>query len=329
MGRRLRNRKILYFFIRFILLLGLCILLVHVLLPQTTFIVNAHTEWLRVTSDTLPPKIALKDVRYFPDFTDKTGKSFSGYFEPAIGSTLEFERVTNNVLKLKIAADSSGIMGRFYDMNDALLKYNDEFENSKLQKLSFCVDSTSTSLELFFPAFNETRQRPVVIPFRGKVETGRNLYYRSLGSSPALLESGSIRLIGQSICRSYFYESSSRELYFGDQVLIEDNHDDPVNAYGLLRADASGLRLVYKALGKKARIFSQGPVARKEGFVIKQSLLGRFANDNAFKWFAWFIAAVLVLGNLIEYKNESDTFLERNFARLIRKRKKKKKNRKK
>lgn len=283
-------------------------------LPPSAFNVEFKTEWveIEIAEDSFQ-RIPLDSVRYNTDFfSDKDLDSldcFSGSFKPNPGSIIQFERVLNSKLKIYIHQpenSSQNYTGDFYTLDD---------------RLSF----SATDFVEFYYDIDEflEKNKSLIIPFRGKVMLNRNPYSYIANSSPSVLKSGIIRIVGKSLINKDFYEGNTHELHLGDQVRLEDKKDDLVNSYGFIYVGKEpGFQVVYKSLAEKARIYTPGPSNKEASYTLEPSLLSRFENDGFFKWTALIIAAILFYASIIEGTNESDAFIERQFPKKKKKKKK-------
>lgn len=234
--------------------------------PDTEFLVSVETEyiWLdSVSSDSdnlFLDEASILDVNY-----DTLQSNFFGYFVPRQGVSIEFERISNADLTIKIHGN------KIRDTVGYLIDYmNDD-------KMLYIKSGSSIGVSNIKGILN--RGGSIVFPFSCKVAIGKRVDRTAGGELMPLIRSGTIAVVANSILHGNRYKEAEELLHTGAFVEFEGLN----KANGFISfSEGPAMQASFQIFSSKAYIGSATTGVSEEGYVLRSSLHSRISND---KWY--------------------------------------------
>jgi hypothetical protein len=220
----------------------------------TTYDVNAETETVHVQIGTSPIVWGLSDVTMYRDF-DQHSERLTGSFSLSKGTDVVVERIASGPLRVRCKS-SDGSVG-------------DLWSQGSQQKLGRRVSFVVPDIEKRAKS-GET----LLFPVSGDIELGQGLTFDTT-TAVAILQSGTVRVLGRSLLGPTLFEAGTYPLELGDDLRIEPSLSPSVGV--LVAGDHPGLRVSIRGNGKSAMVTRFG----SSGYEIRTSLYSRLKNDAA------------------------------------------------
>ncbi len=241
-----------------------------------TFNATVQTERIQiVVSDRHRVRWSLSGARMKRD-CDGDFEAFSDSFEPAGGALLIFERIALGPLKIYLESAGEGGVGKIYSADDFVAPLGD------------CVLFQVSDLKA-----RAAKGASLILPFRGKVEIGRELPSAPIESFP-VLRSGTVSILGTTILGDSVYTAGSFELDVGDRFeVFGRNEQDTVESTGFVLVNEWPVfTAVSRSVGWGGRVARYGA----RGYEVGLSVWERISNDGVLQslWVTFGFASGLV-----------------------------------
>ncbi|QNI31589.1 hypothetical protein H7849_21360 [Alloacidobacterium dinghuense] len=233
----------------------------------TTYDVNAETETLRIRTDIAPIIWGLSEVIMYRDYNPQS-EAFTGSFSPSSGTDVEVERITSGPLRLR-CKNSNGSVGELR---------NQDGQQKLGGRVTFVIPNVDKRAK---------SGGTLLFPVSGDIELGQDLTYDA-STTVAILQSGTVRVLGRSLLEPTLFEAGTYPLELGDDFRLEAALSPSVGV--LVAGDHPGFRVAIRGTSKSATVTRFG----SSGYVIRTSLFERLKNDAGLQ-ILW-VAALTFVG---------------------------------
>jgi len=261
---------------------------------RITYNVTLRTEWLEfLNHDASPASWEITDAEVFDTRSGQT-RPFTGYYEPADSVRVTLERVSYGPLVIEVqsvrpeSSNARSSVGTLVSEDGNRLEAGD-YLSILIPDIPARADSGST----------------ILLPLVGDVARGGRPLGRRASGSPAILRSGTVRLLGRSLFSGRIFghplfsartfEAGSTELGPGDVIEVHGTQwTDPAVGFVAVN-EAPGMLATYRAIGTEAWVQRAGGGRH----AISISLFTRLVHDPFFGFISFFSAVVVLVSGVV------------------------------
>lgn len=249
---------------------------------RITYNVTLRTEWLEfLHRDISPVSWPITGAEVFGANTG--GTPFTGVFEPADSVRVVVERVAFGPLVMEVQSARADAASA----SVGVLRAEDDTEAITAGAyLSLVVTDLPRRAEA---------GTTLLLPLVGEVQRGGRLIGRTASGSTAILRSGTVQMLGQSIGWHRAFDAGETSLNPGDVFEVEGTRTETEPALGFVQVDERpGMLVAYRVLA------TQGWVRRPGGgrHRLSVSLFSRLARDPFFGFISLVSALIVVTGGV-------------------------------